>query len=196
MSPDDPADRERTGWTTAPSLIEGIRANRSEAWERFTQLYTVLLHYWFRRDGVNEGEWPDLTSEVFLAVVRGLPTYEHTAGRGALRGWLRVISRNKVADLRRGRAPAPTDPRALDTVAAPVPTDEAEEYALLLKRALALIQTDFEPTTWQAFCFTKLEGQTAADAAAALGISLNAVYLATGRVQKRLRDELDGPPPA
>lgn len=113
MSEDtDPADREHTGWTTAPSLIAGISANESAAWERFNRLYTVLLHYWFRRAGVAEGEWPDLTNEVFLAVVRGLPGFRHGGERGAFRGWLRVIGRNKVADLCRDRVPTPADPRA------------------------------------------------------------------------------------
>ncbi len=57
---------------------------------------------------------------------------------------------------------------------------------------LALMQSDFEETTWRAFWLTAVEGQTAPLAAQQIGISTAAVYMAKSRVLRRLREELDG----
>ena len=54
------------------------------------------------------------------------------------------------------------------------------------------VQGDFAPVTWQAFRRHALEGEPAAQVAAALSLSLNSVLLAKSRVLKRLREELAG----
>ena len=67
-----------------------------------------------------------------------------------------------------------------------------EEYRKqLMGRALLLMKTDFEPTTWKACWASVAEGRSAAEVAAELGISENAVYLARCRVLRRLRQELN-----
>lgn len=77
---------------------------------------------------------------------------------------------------------------------APESPEEAEEQSLLVCRALALVSTDFEPATLRAFQLTALEGRTAGEAAEALGVTVNSVYLAKSRVLRRLRKEIDPPP--
>jgi RNA polymerase sigma-70 factor (ECF subfamily) len=62
----------------------------------------------------------------------------------------------------------------------------------LVQRALQLIQSDFEPTTWRVRWETVAQGRPAAQVAGELGISANAVYLAKARVLNRLRQYLDG----
>jgi RNA polymerase sigma-70 factor (ECF subfamily) len=58
-------------------------------------------------------------------------------------------------------------------------------------RLLEMIAPDFEPTTWQAFLLLT-EGRRAAEVAAQLGVSVNAVYIAKSRVMTRLQQELAG----
>jgi RNA polymerase sigma-70 factor (ECF subfamily) len=72
--------------------------------------------------------------------------------------------------------------------------DEAPDSlaAELSHRALEFIQNEFEPGTWRAFWLTTVEGQTPADTARELGLTLGAVYKAKSRVLLRLRRELDG----
>jgi RNA polymerase sigma-70 factor (ECF subfamily) len=57
---------------------------------------------------------------------------------------------------------------------------------------MKLVQQDFTPATWQAFSRLVLEGTSPSEVAAELGVSINTVLLAKGRVLKRLRSELDG----
>jgi RNA polymerase sigma-70 factor (ECF subfamily) len=64
-----------------------------------------------------------------------------------------------------------------------------EEVNLLYRRALELMVRDFEPKTWKAFWGVVVEGRRAAEVAADLGMTENAVYLAKARVLARLREE-------
>ena len=64
-----------------------------------------------------------------------------------------------------------------------------EEAGDLYRRALELIRSEFEERTWRAFLMVTVEGRLPADAAAALGTTPGAVYIAKSRVLKRLREE-------
>ena len=62
----------------------------------------------------------------------------------------------------------------------------------LTRRALALLKTDFQPTTWQAFWQTTVENCPAPEVAKELQMSVAAVWKAKSRVMQRLREELSG----
>ena len=66
------------------------------------------------------------------------------------------------------------------------------EPAVPTQRALAILEADFEPTTRQAYWQFVVCERPAAEVAAELGITVNAVYLAKVRVLRRLREELSG----
>ncbi len=51
------------------------------------------------------------------------------------------------------------------------------------------MQPGFDPTTWEAFRRFAIEGLPAAQVAAELGLTVNAVTLAKSRILKRLREE-------
>ncbi len=68
--------------------------------------------------------------------------------------------------------------------------DEYRNY--LTRRILCVIQADFPEPTWRAFWLHVVEGQPAAEVATVIGTTPNAVYLAHGRILKRLREELAG----
>ena len=55
-----------------------------------------------------------------------------------------------------------------------------------------MIQAEFQPATWRTFWECVVAGRPAADVARSLGVGANAVYLAKGRVRRRLRQDLDG----
>jgi RNA polymerase sigma-70 factor (ECF subfamily) len=69
---------------------------------------------------------------------------------------------------------------------------EAEYRNYLVQRATQLMRGEFQPQTWQAFWEFVVEDRPAAEVGQRLGISENAVYLAKGRVLRRLRQELKG----
>ena len=60
----------------------------------------------------------------------------------------------------------------------------------VLEEASARIRLRVEPSSWEAFQLTAVEGLTAAEAAARLGKEVAAVFKARRRVQKMLEEEV------
>jgi RNA polymerase sigma-70 factor (ECF subfamily) len=183
--------------TTSHSLLLRLRQpGQEEAWGRFIDLYTPLLFHWVRRLGLGQEDAADLVQDVFTVLVRQLPEFSYQAGK-RFRGWLWTVTVNKYRERRRhkdgpGLANGDMD---LDQVAEPKGADspeEAEYRRYVARRALELMQSDFEPATWRACWEYAIEGRPAAEVAAELGLTVNAVHLAKSRVFRRLREELRG----
>jgi RNA polymerase sigma-70 factor (ECF subfamily) len=162
-------------------------------WKQLLDVYGPLLSGWLGRAGVPPADRDDLIQEVLVVVVRQVAEFEHR-GPGAFRAWLRGILANHIRKFFRTRTATPAID--LDAVADPHSElgrrwdREHDEY--LTARALRVLERDFAPTTWQAFRRQVIDGQSPAEVAADLGLSLNAVLLAKSRVLKRLREELRG----
>ena len=182
---------------TSASLRDHLQGpDRDVAWGRFVRLYTPLLAHWATRAGVRPADRPDLIQEVFLTLLRALPSFSFDRGQ-SFRAWLHAVFVNKWKDSCRKKVPVTL---AADGSSFPAPVvedhapqiDEAEYREVLVSRAARLIEADFKPATWQAFWKTTVEGRPAADVAAELNLSPNAVYHARARVLARLRQELAG----
>ncbi|MFN0060724.1 MAG: RNA polymerase sigma factor [Planctomycetota bacterium] len=186
--------------STSRSLLARIRANDSVAWTRLVQLYAPLVCYWCRQARLPEHDLADVTQEVFKAVASHVAGFQTLEQRGSFRGWLRVITRNKVHDYYRRRE---REPRAiggseahLQLVALPVAelasSDGSEEKAhrRLFRQALAAIQAEFEDRTWQAFWRVVVDDRPVSDVAAELGMRPGTVRVCKSRVLHRLRQEL------
>jgi RNA polymerase sigma-70 factor (ECF subfamily) len=196
--PDDPSS---TG--TPRSLIDRARANDPAAWARLVDLYAPLAHRWCRRLGLNDADTADVLQDVFLSVAAHLAGFRKERSGDTFRGWLRVILRNKVHDhfRRLGREPGGeggteaqlrfarlTEPEPIEE-----PSVDAAER-LLLRRCCDLIRPEFHDRTWQAFWATAVEGRSAPDVAADLGMSAVGVRVAKSRVLQRLREVLGDSP--
>jgi RNA polymerase sigma-70 factor (ECF subfamily) len=184
---------------TSITLLERLRQPGSKHWEegwaRFVDLYTPLLVSWARRWAPVGCDPRDLVQELFTVLVRELPRFQYNSGQ-RFRGWLFIVARNCCSDClqRLRREPAGSD-GALERVTEPDNVEEfreAEYRSYLVSRALALMQADFQPTTWKACWETVVEGRPPEEVAGELGITVNAVYVAKARVLRRLRLELEG----
>ena len=66
-----------------------------------------------------------------------------------------------------------------------------EEYERnLAALAMDQVRSEVQPATWQAFWQTAVEGRSARDVGANLGMSAGAVYVARSRVLARLKEEV------
>ncbi len=185
---------------TSTTLLRLAQGNDPAAWERLVNLYSPLVYRWCRQAGLQDADCVDLGQEVFRAVARKLGAFRRDRAGDSFRGWVRTITKNKLRDHFRARAHAAeavggsTAQNMLGQVPDTADDDSAaeplrEETALLYRRALDLIAAEFEPQTWQAFWKVAVEDQKPADVARTLGITSNAVYLATSRIRRRLREE-------
>jgi len=187
--------------STSLSLLERVRLHDPEAWRRFVALYGPVVYGWTLRHGLQPHDAADVAQDVFTAVAQHLDSFRKRSADGGFRGWLWTITRNKVHDHFRRRQEEPigtggsTAHRRLERIPElPEHDDEPAETsaAELSHRALALIQNEFETTTWRAFWAIAVDGHAPADVASELGITVAAVYKAKSRVLLRLRHELDG----
>jgi RNA polymerase sigma-70 factor (ECF subfamily) len=181
--------------TTSASLLERLQGRAdAAAWERFVNLYTPLLYFWACRLGLQPQDASDLVQDVFTLLLQKLPDFAYDPQR-SFRNWLRTVFMNKWRQRQRRRAVAPAGEARLSIVAAPdtvTLVDEAEFQQHLTIRALQLMQAEFQPSTWKACWEQVVHGRPAAEVAAELGMTVNAVYLAKGRVLRHLRRELEG----
>lgn len=182
---------------TSINLLKRLKEpNAAGAWTRFVELYTPLIFYWSRQHGLNGLDAADLVQDVLTLLVTKVSTFEYDAGQ-RFRGWLYTVTLNKARDWNRRQMLRPqTDQSSfVEHIAFNKCSDafEEREYrAFLVERAKQLIAEEFEPVTWTACWKYVAEDRSAADVAAELGISPNAVRVAKCRVLKRLRDELAG----
>jgi RNA polymerase sigma-70 factor, ECF subfamily len=182
---------------TPVSLLERLGGpQEKEAWERFVQLYSPLLCHWAQRLGLEGHDAADLVQDVFTVLVQKLPGFRYDPGK-RFRAWLWTVTLNcRRARLRGQKAPVqPDDAEVLLQATAPdhLEAFAEEEYRqYLTRRALELMQAEFQPTTWKAFWENVVNERPAAEVADELGLTENAVYLAKGRVLRLLRQELAG----
>lgn len=187
--------------TTSRSLLERVRRDEPEAWDRLVALYAPLVFQWCRSGGLREQDAADIFQEVFQAVAVHIGGFRKERAGDTFRGWLRTITRNKVHDYfrRRGREPEGVGGSEAQAQLAELPAPQASEDSSLAEetgehglmvRALELVRADFAERTWQAFWRTAIEGRSAPEVAAELSMSAGAVRVAKSRVLQRLREEL------
>ena len=182
--------------TVNTNMLHSLKQQDSQAWERMTALYLPLVYRRCLRLGLSAEDAADVTQEVFHTVARRIQEFQ-LQGDGSFRRWLWAILRNKLGDFFRAAAAQPravggsTAHGKIANVSLPQGDDFSEEEASeLYHRGLAIIQNQFNELTWKAFWMTVVEQQKPADVAAALGASVNTVYLSKSRVLRRLREEL------
>ncbi len=181
---------------TPVSLLDRVRQpGADEAWSQFVELYTPVFYAWTRRLGLSAADAADLVQDVFTLLVEKLPEFVYDRHK-SFRGWLKTLLLNKWRDHRRRLAAGPRAVSAdhMDEL----PDDSIDSFGeieyrqVLVARALRLMQTDFQPTTWKACWELTVVGRSADEIARELGISPNAVYVAKSKVVRRLRQELHG----
>ncbi|QDU28367.1 RNA polymerase sigma factor RpoE [Anatilimnocola aggregata] len=182
--------------TTSLSLLDRLsRGSDQAAWSRFVDLYTPLLLAWCKRLGLSDADSADLMQTVFVTLCEKLPAFRYDPAH-SFRAWLKTVLlnswRNQARKQRSGTpgAAAALDPDQLPDTDPRLQLDEAEYRSHLVRRALAMIQEQFEPTTARACWEFVVEERPAQEVADELGISVNSVYLAKSRVLRHLRQEL------
>lgn len=180
---------------TPVSLLDRLRRPTDQpAWERFVQLYTPLLGHFARRLGLDGPDAADLLQDVFAVLVHKLPEFRYDPHR-RFRGWLWTLTLNKLRERRRRTLPEQANPGQLAELAVADDVEaitESDYRQYLTRRALEVMRAEFQPATWQAFWECVVNDRSAADVSRELGLSENAVYLAKGRVLRKLRKELEG----
>lgn len=186
---------------TSLSLISRVRNNDAEGWRRLVSLYGPCVLQWCRQADLGSADVADMFQEVFQTVAENLDRFHRDRPGDTFRGWLRVVTRNKLNDhFRRHRGePRGAGGSAIQQWFLNLPAEttgstagacaDAAELGVL-RRALRELEKVFRPHTWRAFWRTAVDGQRPRDVAKELGMTPGAVRVAKVRVLQRLRQEL------
>jgi RNA polymerase sigma-70 factor (ECF subfamily) len=185
--------------TTSVTLLERVRQRDDQAaWERFVALYTPLLYRWAQRAGLPDQDAADLVQDVLVVLMKELPEFEYDVARKNFRGWLKTITVNKCRERLRRRAPVVGPGGDADSLGDLQDVEQLDEFweteyqQHLVRKALEVMRTEFEPKTWQACWEHTVNDKSAAEVGRELGMSEAAVYVSKSRVLRRLRQELAG----
>jgi RNA polymerase sigma-70 factor, ECF subfamily len=170
------------------TLVAAARANPA-AFADLYERYHAAIHQFVLRRVTDTHRAEDITSQVFLRALRGLPAYR----TGSFRGWLFQIARNLVYDSYERQQPTPSGD-ALDGYADPKPgpmeAAEAEEAREELHRLIGQLTG-----TQRDVIGLRLRGHTGQEIADALGLSLSAVKSAQFRAFDKIRKLMAEPAP-
>lgn len=186
---------------TRPSLLLRIRDPQdAEAWRDFVRIYAPVVYGYGRRRGLQDADAADLTQDVLRAVAAAAGRLEYDPRRGSFSGWLFTVAHHQLCDLaarrrRQGAGAGDTRVRAL-LEQQPARDDDRDVWQREYERRLfnwaaERVRGSFQESTWRAFWWTAVEGQSVKEVAARLHLTAAAVYLARSRVMARLRERIE-----
>jgi RNA polymerase sigma-70 factor (ECF subfamily) len=180
---------------TRQSLLSRLRdVGDGRSWQEFFDTYGRLIHGFALRAGLREQE------------AKEMPEFRYDPARGSFKGWLRTLTRRRIADLQRRkyrdpilekRLPDPTDGTAL-AERVPDPHGELADAAWdeewhrhLLDRALHRVRGQVSARQLQIFELCVSQAWAADEVKKALGVNAAQIYLARHRVGKLVKRELE-----
>ncbi len=156
------------------------------ATEAFRQRYRPLLLAWCRDHGLAEADADAVARDVLDRLVLS-PRVSPGDPAVSYRTHLHDLVARAVADVPRTRALAPEAARSL--------VDDLSNHLIgeerLARAAARQVQTEVDPSAWSAFTRQAVDGRTAEETAAELGLPVAAVLKARSRVGKKLREAID-----
>jgi RNA polymerase sigma-70 factor (ECF subfamily) len=175
----------------------------SESWRVFFERYWRLIYNVARKSGLSDDQAQDVVQETVIAVARKMPEFRYDPAKGSFKNWLLLICRRRIHDhLRRiysSRQLATQSseelPGATENLpAAMLPPDaqlegdwEQEWRENVFQMALVRVRQQSNPKHYQVFDCCVLQGMSASQAAAMLGLSAAQVYLAKHRVSSAIK---------
>ncbi len=172
------------------ALVSEARAD-PEAFARLYDRYHAPIHNFVLRKVNDPHRAEDITSQVFLRALRGLPTY----GSGSFRGWLFQIARNTIVDSYRRNRPTVSDDALIghaDPALGPTELAEVQEAREQIYRLI-----DQLGDTQRDIIRMRLRGYSGQEIADELGMKLAAVksaqFRAFGRIRTLMNESPDPP---
>ena len=190
---------------TRASLLHRLKDWRDEAsWQDFFDTYWKLIHSVARKSGLNEAEAQDVVQETMISVSKQMPEFRYDRNTGSFKHWLLNLTRWRINDQLRKRAPNTAHLSGEDTSTAQeieavvdpasLHLDElwdAEWEKSLLNAAITKVKRKLDPQKYQIFDFCVHKEWDAAKVAQAFNIPVDQVYLAKHRVSELIKAEVD-----
>lgn len=182
---------------TRISLLERVCDLRDDrSWSEFDAIYRPLIFGYLRGLKIQEHDAHNLTQAVFCRLMVSLPKFKLDRQKGRFRTYLWRLTYNTLVDGARRRKVR--DRAEEEWVRRFRDADESESRIhekmfldrhrrRILEVALSRVRAEVAPTAWVCFEGRLVQRRPAAEIAAELGITPNAVHVYTSRVRKEVR---------
>ncbi|MGC8721096.1 MAG: RNA polymerase sigma factor [Caldisericaceae bacterium] len=174
-------------------LVKRIKDGDEVAFRQFYERFFLRVYKYASRRVRNRESSEDITSEVFLRILKGIKNFE-VRGKDSLDVWVYSIARNVVCDWFRKNAGVevlPLEEGFIEVLAPilndPYSTAEREEVERYIKEALSELQENYREVIEMRFYRRK----KLADIAFELGKSVDAVKVMQFRALKNLKDKVE-----
>jgi RNA polymerase sigma-70 factor (ECF subfamily) len=165
------------------------------AWREFLEIYRPLIYRLACRQGFQDADAEDLTQQALLAVAGAIGRWREGKHEGSFRAWLFTITRNLMTNFVTRSQWHSVGGTSFTQMIEQQPADDEptrrlvqQEYqAELFRWAAGQVRGEFQPTTWDAFWRTTVDGESISETARALSLSIGAVYAARSRVIARIK---------
>ena len=190
---------------TRHSLLNRLKDWRDQtSWQEFFDAYWQLIFNVAVKAGLSDVEAQEVVQETVITVAKNITKYEREAG--SFRGWLLHITRWRIADQFRKRAPATahhqrtrgggtsrgtaTIERVPDPASVNVEDCWEEQWQKhVLSTAIERVKNRVSPRQYQMFELYVLREWPVGKVAKTLGTSAGQVYLAKHRISALLKRE-------
>jgi RNA polymerase sigma-70 factor (ECF subfamily) len=182
---------------TRLSLLARVRnLGDRRSWGEFDAIYRPLIFGYLRSMGLKEHDATDRTQEVFTRLMKILRKFQLDRRRARFRTYLWKLTYNTLVDEARRRKVR--DRAEEEWVRRISEADESESRRLeeawimqhrkrILEVVLPRVRETVSPTAWACFEGRLVHRRPAAEIAAKLGITANAVFVYASRVLQEVR---------
>jgi RNA polymerase sigma factor (sigma-70 family) len=175
-------------------LLGDVRDPRNHAaWEKFIARYGPMIRGWCRQ--WFPGEADDKACEVFSELIFKMISFEYDKSQGRFRGWLKTVTHNMMARLKKNVLPQADDdqdPLDLAEAGEDLAARLATEFDLeLLEIARERVRCRVQRHTWLAYVATAEEWRKPAEVARELGMKVGTVFQAKHSVIALLKREIE-----
>ena len=176
-----------------------------DSWKVFFDTYWRLIYSVAIKSGLTETEAQDVVQETIISVAKDIHKFKRDRALGSFKGWLRNVTRWRIADQLRKRTRAWSEDDSKTSDGAPrlevseIPDPagddtesvwEEEWQANLLGAALEKIKHSVQEEHYQIFDLYVIKQWPARKVARALGTNIGLVYLVKYRVSALLKKEV------
>jgi len=191
---------------TRATLIQRLKNWQDQSsWQEFFDTYWKLIYGTATKSGLTATEAQDVVQETMISVAKHMPAFKYDPAIGSFKTWLLNMTRWRITDQLRKRAPFAASRSAADDTASgtcmvdkvidPTGRDldalwDAEWERNLLDAAMAKVKRQLDPRKYQIFDLYVNKEWPAERVAATFGVSVDQVYLAKHRTTELIKAEV------
>ncbi len=187
-----PTRGEKKRWSSDRELVDEILGGNLEQFDLLYETYFPRVYRFALKRLGDPGEAEDVTQEVFIILLKALPSYQ---GQSSLLVWIFGVTRNTVNRLFRKARPIlqPLESgSALDVAGPDAPADERADARRMLVRCHDIIENELTPLQRRIFHLKHLRRLSIRAIAIALDKSEDAIKANLYRMRRVLSDGTPG----